>query len=197
MLSETSTTLLDSLRNPRDGAAWRRFQNRYAPMLLSCTRRVGLSDADARDAVADTLATFVRRYLAGDFDRDKGRLRGWLKGILRHKVLKCLGRRSHVSLDAHRADGTRDIPEPVAPDDIDEAFERDWRLERLNQALHVLRRECDPDTYQAFDLYALKGWRVDKVAKFLGKSRNAVFISKARCLKKLRAIVEALVAQED
>ncbi len=166
-------------------------------MLVSYARRVGLSDADACEAVADTLATFVRRYLAGDFDRDKGRLKNWLGGIARHKVLKCLGRRSHASLDAHRADGTRHTPEPAAADDAEEAFEHEWRLERLSQALDILRRESDPDTYQAFDLYALKDWPVEKVAKFLGASRNAVYISKTRCLKRLRAIVEKLIAEED
>jgi len=166
-------------------------------MLLSYARRVGLCDADACDAVADTLATFLRRYLAGDFHRDKGRLKNWLGGIARHKVLKCLGRRSHASLDACQADGTRHTPEPTAPDDAEEAFEHEWRLERLSQALDILRRESDPDTYQAFDLYALKDWPVEKVARFLGVSRNAVYISKTRCLKRLRAIIEKLIAEED
>ncbi len=166
-------------------------------MLLSYARRVGLPDADASDVVADTLATFVHKYLAGDYNRDKGRLKNWLGGIARNKVLKCFGRRPHASLDACEADGTRGTPEPAAPDDAEEAFEYEWRLERLNQAMEILRRESDPDTYQAFDLYALKGWRVEKVAKFLGMSKNAVYISKTRCLKRLRAIVKTLIAEED
>ena len=87
--------------------------------------------------------------------------------------------------------------EPAAPDERDEAFEREWQLDRLNAALEILRRECDPNTYQAFDLYGLKGWKVAKVASFLNMTTNAVYICKTKMLKRLRQIVQQIVAEEE
>ena len=158
MPTETSTTLLDGLQDLRSDRAWRRFLVRYTPMLLSYAKRVGLSDADAQDAVGETLATFVRRYRAGDYDRDRGRLKSWLGGIAHNKIRKIIERRPAVSLEASASEDGWPAIEPIVEDDLDAAFEREWRLERLDQALELIRREGDPTTYQAFDLYAVKNW---------------------------------------
>jgi len=197
MISRTSTTLLDGLADPANDFAWRRFYARYTPMLLSYAKRVGLADADAQDAVAETLATFVQKYRAGDYERGRARLKSWLGGIAQNKVRQRLARRTVASLDAGPADGRSGALEPAAPDDSGAAFEREWQLERLNGALAILRREIDPDVYQAFDLYALKDWPVAKVAAFLRMTPNAIYINKTRTLKRLREIVQQLVAEEE
>ncbi len=197
MPTRTSTSLLNGLLDPRDDQAWQRFHFRYTPMLLSYAKRVGLSDADAQEVVSTTLATFVQKYAAGRYDRQKGRLKSWLGGIIHNKILKQRARRPMASLDAAQNDGRPRLPEPAAPDDTNEAFEREWQLDILNQALIILRRDIDPNTYQAFDLYAIKDWPVDKVATFLGMTPNAVYISKARTLKKLRKLTQRLIDEED
>ena len=197
MLSRTTTTLLEGLADPRNEFAWRRFFARYTPMLLSYAKRVGLADADAQDVVSDTLITFVQTYRDGRYDREHGRLKSWLGGIARNKICKRLARRDPVSLDAAATNDGQTVSEPAAANDADEVFEREWQLERLNEALEILRRESDPTTYQAFDLYALKDWPVGKVASFLGLTPNAVYICKTRTLKRLRQIVHQLIAEEE
>lgn len=159
-------------------------------MLLSYAKRVGLSDADAQDAAAETIATFVQKYHAGQYDRDKARLKSWLGGIMQNKVRKTWARRGTVSLEEQG-------PEPQAADELAQHFDREWQLERMNQALEILRQETDPSTYQAFDLYALKQWPVAKVASFLGISRNAVYISKTRMIQRLRQTVKQLEQDEE
>ncbi len=159
-------------------------------MLLSYAKRVGLSDADAQDAVAETISTFVQKYHAGQYDRDKARLKSWLGGIMQNKVRKMWARRGTVSFEEHGV-------EPQAADELNQHFDREWQLERMNQALEILRRETDPNTYQAFDLYALKGWPVAKVASFLNITRNAVYISKTRMIQRLRQTVRQLEQDEE
>lgn len=190
MRTATSTTLLEGLQDPRNDRAWQRFYARYTPMLLSYGQRVGLSDSDVQDVVAETLATFVQAYQAGRYDRNRGRLKSWLGGIIQNKVRKLLNRRRSAPLDPR-------LEDPAVPNEQDEAFEHEWRLERLSAALDVLRRESEPTTYQAFDLYALKAWPATKVAPFLNMTANAVYISKTRMLKRLREIVAQLEAEED
>lgn len=81
MQASTSTALLAGLAEDNNSAAWRCFEAGYKPMLLSYARRVGLTDADAQDVVADTLAAFVEAFRAGRHDRSWGRLKSWLGGI--------------------------------------------------------------------------------------------------------------------
>lgn len=196
MPSRTSTTLLEGLADPANTAAWRHFYARYTPMLLSYAKRVGLSDADAQDAVAETLATFVSLYRAGRYDRSRARLKSWLGGIAQNKVRKLLSRPG-ASLNPEPASQVPDLREMPSVDQTDPAFEREWQLERLKQALDVLRREVEPDTFQAFDLYALKQWPVSKVAAFLGMTPNAVYICKSRAIQRLRQLVRDLAENEE
>jgi RNA polymerase sigma-70 factor (ECF subfamily) len=190
MLSRTSTSLLEGLIDPRNEAAWRRFVARYTPMLLSFARRVGLSDADAQDAVAETLATFVRLYTSGHYERERGRLKAWLAGIMGNQVRRMNDRRRTISLDEQPAPEVGSAP--AALDEYADAFDHEWELQQLAEALQILRRTIDPTAYQAFDLYALKDWRPTKVAEFLGMTVNHVYVNKCRCLRELREIVRRL-----
>jgi RNA polymerase sigma-70 factor (ECF subfamily) len=197
MISQTSTTLLAGLEDPRNETAWRRFYARYAPMLLSYAKRVGLADPDAQDVVAETLATFVQAYRQGRYDRQRARLKSWLGGIAHNKVRKLWARRRTASLDAPSAGAEGGLLDPAGDDRPDDAFEREWQLEMLSTALEMLRKEADPDAYQAFDLYAMKNWPVGKVAALLNMSANAVYICKSRTLGRLREIVKLIAAEEE
>ncbi len=197
MPSLTSTTLLQGLENPRNGRAWGRFYARYTSMLLFFAKRVGMSDSDAQDVVAETLTTFITAYRSGRYRRERGRLKSWLGGIAQNKIHKHHARRAHTSLDGAATFGSVRPLEPVAPDAVREAYEREWALEQLNMAIESLRRESDPNTYQAFDLYALKEWPVAKVAAFLKTTPNAIYISKTRMLRRLRIILQQITDDEE
>lgn len=188
--SRTSTGFLNRLADPRDEYAWHRFKARYVPLLLSCGRRMGLADADTQDAVAETLATAFEKFRTGDYQRERGRLKSWLGGIMFNKARKIRDRaasspRGDLSADAESA-GLRDTS---AEERLHAAIETEWRLERLNRALPILRARVEPTTYQAFDLYCLKDWPAAKVAEFLAVARNVVFISKTRCIQMIKEII--------
>jgi DNA-directed RNA polymerase specialized sigma24 family protein len=51
--------------------------------------------------------------------------------------------------------------------------------------------------FQAFELDALHGETPVKVAKLLGTTPNAVYISKTRVLRRVRTALAELVAAED
>lgn len=198
MQASTSTTLLAGLAEEDNPAAWRRFEAGYKSMLLSYARRVGLTDADAQDIVAETLATFVEAFRAGKYDRSRGRLKSWLGGIAANKIRKLRDRnRTSPLMGESLPPGDPAHFNQCAPDELDALFEREWQQERLFQAMQILRRELDPTVYQTFDLYAIKGWPVEKVTSFLGVTRNIVYITKNRTIIRLREIVKELVATEE
>jgi len=194
MTSVTHASLLDGLRDRRNDRAWRLFYDRYVPMLMALAKRLGLADTDAQDVVADTLAEFITAYREGIYDPARGRLRHWLKGIVRNKLLQLRHRRhvAAVHADAVARDAAARAGDSGTADEVDAAFEREWQLERLNQALATLRIESDVDDFQAFDLYALKGWPVQQVAAFLGVTANVVYLAKSRGMKRLREILSDL-----
>jgi RNA polymerase sigma factor (sigma-70 family) len=172
-------------------------------MLLALAKRVGLQDADAQDVVGTTLGDFTQAYRDGKYDRTRGRLRDWLKGILRNNISRHFSR---ISADAKRLErcGQQISEESRGPalldmlvESVDEATDREWQLDLLNEALTVLRQECQVDTYQAFDLYAIKQWPARKVAEFLKVPINTVHQAKSRSLARLRAIVARLEREEE
>ena len=66
----------------------------------------------------------------------------------------------------------------------------------LMRALEQLAREVEPETYQAFELYAVHRQPVERVARLLGMTPNAIYISKTRMLKRLREVLGNLMDAE-
>ena len=87
----------------------------------------------------------------------------------------------------------------VAASEVDDAqavFDQEWERNQLAIALREVARCVDPGVYQAFELYAVLGQPASRVAKFLGVSRNAVYISKSRVLARLRDVLARLERDE-
>ena len=54
--------------------------------------------------------------------------------------------------------------------------------------LDVVRREVTPDTFQAFELVAIRGLSGDQAAKITGLSRNAVYLARKRVFERLQVL---------
>ena len=70
--SRTTTALLNNLHDEHNDAAWREFDDRYRPILLGFSRRLGLPDADAVDVAQETMIQFIKEYREGKYDRERG-----------------------------------------------------------------------------------------------------------------------------
>lgn len=187
----TSLKLLEGLRQADDQTAWQRFCARYEPMLLAFARRVGLQPEDARDVVQETLLVFVKRFRAGDYDRERGRLHAWLGGIAFNKIRDA--RRRLARREAQMPDSTgttafvNHIPDQTELTDI---FDQEWRRAVLAECLQAVQQQVSPQTYEAFRLYALDGVPAEQVAEQLGIPRETVYVYKCRVLSHLRKLQE-------
>lgn len=81
------------------------------------------------------------------------------------------------------------------PSAADADFDRDVERSQAWRCLDAVRTKVQPLTYQAFDLYVLKGWRPEQVAEALGIDRAAVYVAKSRVLAAARRQHERLMAQ--
>ena len=183
----TSTTLLDGLRDPANRTIWNQYVDRYRPLVVRFCSRLGLESNDAEDVAQTSLVDFSQTYVAGGYERERGRLRDWLYGIVRNRI------RNH-----RRSESVRELPvdhEPEGPlgalaarEDLGEIWEEEWRDAILRFCLREVQREVDEPTYRAFELFALEERSASEVAQELGLTPNAVYGAKRRIMERLKEL---------
>jgi RNA polymerase sigma-70 factor (ECF subfamily) len=197
-MQPTSTTLLQDLHGTCNEVAWRLFFRRYSPMLLAFAKRFSLSDNDAHDVVQETLLAVHSAFQAQGqaYDRNRGKFKTWLRGIAKHKV-------RDAQRGQHRAAQVDQLALQTAATgiesdaEIDARFELEWQQHQLSRALEAVASEVEPAMYQAFELYAVHGCSPARVAELLGVTRNVVYISKTRVLRRIRAALARFREEEE
>jgi RNA polymerase sigma-70 factor (ECF subfamily) len=183
----TSLGLLQQVQ-ARDEQAWRRFTALYTPLVRCWCRRRGLQDADAEDvcqevfgAVQGHLPTFRR-------DRPGDTFRGWLYTITSHKIGDFVKRRQRDPAALGGTDAQERwelLPEGPAPPSSEGPLPEEKRL-LYERAVTMLRTEFEDRTWQAFQRTAIANAAAEDVAADLGMTVNAVYVAKARVLRRLR-----------
>ncbi len=188
MTTVTTITLLEGLKDAQNDAAWRRFTRQYRPMVVKFAAKLGLNDTEAEDAAQETMAAFVRGYCSGAYDRSKGRLRTWLLGIAFHKIKNARRAAGRETVLTDRSDATGFLASLEASNEIEKFWEEEWQRAVVDDCLEEVARTVDSKTYDAFNRYVLQGQPAQDVAKQLGVTRNAVYISKNRVISKVREL---------
>jgi RNA polymerase sigma factor (sigma-70 family) len=190
-LARTTSTLLDGLFDVDNQRVWQDFDRRYRPILQAVARRLGLDAEEAEDVAQETLLQFVRDYRRGKYDRGKGRLRFWIHGILRHRVVDSQRRKS----DERGARGESILQHLEQKDQLEEYWDQECRNKILDDALNLMVSTTDlqATTVEAFRRYALEEQPAQEVADALGLSVRTVYLAKHRCARKLKEIVEELL----
>lgn len=191
-LTITSTNLLLGLRDPKNSAIWQAYVGRYRPLLIAYGQKLGLREADAEDVAQLTLVNFCRAYQDGKYDRERGRLRTWLFAIARNQILNWYRTRdSHLQL-GDRSDVGQFPAELNDENRMEQIWEEQWRDALLRQGLEEIKREVEPRTFEAFQLFASDQHSAEEVGKRFGMTANAVFSAKRRILRRLRELLPQL-----
>lgn len=188
----TTTGLLRRLGDPADEAVWRAFDARYRPVIHGLARRLGLTDDEAADVAQDALVQFVEGFRAGRYDRDRGRLRSWLIGIARLRMIDV--QRRWVQRRERRGESAlAGIPHES---DLEPLWRSAERHAILRAALDELRAttKTSEASLQAFDALAVRRRDVRAVAEELGMSVAEAYKAKNRVAARLRAIVGRIEA---
>lgn len=195
LLPATCTLLLAQLRDPANAALWNDFVSRYHTVVVSFCRGMGVAEEDAIDIAQQTMLEVVRDYRAGGFDRGRGRLRSWIFGIARHRVLDWRHRQRR--LRAFTSD--RSVEELVEDDSLSRKWELAEERATFQEALRLLERDTrvGETTIRAFMLFAIEGKDVRAVADACGISTSQVYVAKHRMLERIRETMERLRAGPD
>jgi RNA polymerase sigma-70 factor (ECF subfamily) len=181
-----SATLIQRLADPRDEQAWHAVEERYGPLVHAFARRLGLSLELADDARQNTMLAIVEAIRGGRYERGRGRLRAFIFGIARNKILD-LRTVETQHARAGAPDATR-LAAATVDGELERVFEREWQVAVAAQCLREARAHFTADTYEMFYLRAIEGRSSAEVAARIGKSVSAVDGAVHRVRDYLRAI---------
>jgi RNA polymerase sigma-70 factor (ECF subfamily) len=188
LMHTTSASLLDRLHQPNQPEAWDRFVQLYTPLLYDWARGLGLNDHDVPDLMQEVFAVLLRKLHEFRYDQERS-FRGWLRTVLRNKWREIRRKRVPTPMDAGRG------PLAVLPDPSDDAQfgEVQYREYLVQRALVLIERDFQPQTWRAWQEFAVAGRPAAEVAGELGISPHAVYLAKARVLRRLREELDGLL----
>jgi RNA polymerase sigma factor (sigma-70 family) len=192
-ISDTSLTLLASLRDPADNDAWRRFDQRYRHLLVQFAQRVGLDHHEADEVAQQTLIAFSQAHRTGSYDRGKGKFRNWLLGIAQHKIADwCADRKKYPTpIGSPQATG-RTFSSLNDPGRISAIWDREWEAFVMTECFRMAKTQFTQRDFRVFERLTLEQEKVEPVAIDLGMSREAVRQIRHRVLRYMRSVREEL-----
>ena len=183
----TSKTLLDKIASG-DEISWDEFYLKYAPIVKALAKFKGLDANAADDVCQQVMLQFFKQSKTFKFDPNIAKFRTYFGRIVNAKITNYYRKRGEVSSDE---------PEEI-PVDSEEGnlFMNEWRKTVLKEAEQVLKQRVAPETFQAYELYAVQNRPVKKVAEYLDCTENQVYQAKKRCFAMMREILLAMNEQD-
>ena len=175
----TSKTLLEKISSG-DEISWDEFYRKYAPVIKAVAKYKGI-EYDADDICQQVMMHFFKQSKTFKFDPGIAKFRTYLGRIVSWKIVDYY-RKKREKLSGE--------PDAVPVDaELDKIYMAEWHKVIIAEAEDELRKRVSPDTFQAYQLYAVQGRPVEKVAAFLECSTNQVYQAKKRCFAMMREIL--------
>jgi RNA polymerase sigma-70 factor (ECF subfamily) len=184
----TTSTVLEKLRDYDEKTAWELLDRHFQGALVQFGARMGLTPADSQDAAQETLIAFAQAYREGNYDKEKGRLKHWLFGIAKRQCLKVrhkLSRQRERGQIEQREDSQPLEQIAAEGDALASLWEEEWRRMVYARALECVRTEVTPETFEIFQQVVFQGRSNDEVAASFGVDRAKVYDAKYRVTRRL------------
>ena len=183
----TSKTLLDKIVSG-DEISWDEFYQKYSPIVKAIAKFKGLDANAADDVCQQVMLQFFKQSKTFKFDPDIARFRTYFGRIVNSKI--CSYFRNAQDLP------TEDLEWIPVDTETENLFMDEWRKVILQEAEQQLKQRVAPETFQAYELYAVQNRPVKKVAEYLDCSENQVYQAKKRCFAMMREILLAMNEQD-
>ena len=190
MQTLTTTILLERLHDQSDEAIWEEFDARYRPILLGIGIRLGLNHNEAAEAAQESIVQFMRDYRNHKYNTDNGRLRAWLIGICRHRIMDT--HRSRKVLEGARGDSIiSNLPN-------EDQMRMTWDIEQQRVIYQKAMQQLlsggrfNTRTTDVFEMFAINNVPAQSVAEDFCIEVSEVYRIKNRVTPGLRKIVDEL-----
>ncbi len=195
----TRQTLLSRLKDRSDDESWKEFFELYWKLIYNAAVKAGLSDAEARDVVQETILALTRSLPDFKYDPAVGTFKGYLLKLTSWRISDQFRRRipqgenfkgpeTETSPLCQVADPNGFVPEIF--------WDEEWQRNLVEVARERVKQKVNPKHYQIFDLHVDQGWSVKKVADRLGVNSALVHLVRHRITRLLRKEIEELKPKE-
>ena len=145
-----------------------------------------MTDAEAQDAVQETVLSVCKSMPRFQYAAEKGSFKNWLMRLTGWRIADQLRKRGpRLGQGEGAAEVSSDTPtiervaDPVGLR-LEALWDEEWERNLMEAAIARVKRKVDPEQYQVFDLYALKGWPAAKVARTLSINPARIYLIKHR-----------------
>jgi RNA polymerase sigma-70 factor, ECF subfamily len=188
--SSTSLTLIERAK-ALDPDAWRRLVQLYQPILFRWCLRAGVSVDVAGDVTQDVWMAVWRNLPTFRRDRPTDTFRGWLRTILRRKLIDHWDKSDLSPVGG--TDWRRLLEQVLAKlQDSDEQNTSDKVL-LIRNALELVRAEFESPTWLAFWRTTVDGLTSAVVGKQLEMNPHAVIQAKSRVRKRVKEVLKDIL----
>jgi len=186
-IGSTSSSLIRRVRQ-HETDAWRHLVRLYGPLVNFWIGRTGLRDPDAEDVFQEVFTTVARGIAEFRKDRPTDTFRGWLRTIVRSRVVDFFRRAARNPQAAGGSDHHGQLLRIADPDllECDEPEEAEQVHALRLRALELIRAAFQPKTWNMFWRVTVDGEATAEVARDLSVSPSAVRLAKSRILRRLR-----------
>ena len=197
----TRLSLLQRLKSWDDQTSWQQFFDMYGKMIYGLARRAGLSDADAQDAVQETVIAVAKKLPQFNYDPALGSFKSWLSKTARWRITDVLRKRNYQSGGQQLARETRlntSVMEsqPAHEElDLESAWNEEWEKNILQAAVTKVKGQVSAAIYQLFDLHVLKKMPANNVASRLGVKLADVYLAKYKVSRLMEKQIKLLEKQ--
>jgi RNA polymerase sigma factor (sigma-70 family) len=195
-LAPTRHSLVRRMKNLEDQESWQDFFNTYWKLIYSVARRSGLNDAEAQDAVQETILTVTRNIGNFKVGSEHGSFRGWLLHITRWRINDQFRKRPPDSIqeqDPSAAEQALDC----GGFDLEAAWESEWKSALMAAAVEKVKEQVDPEYFQLWDLHVLREVPALEVARKLEVKLSRVYFAKYKVSRLVRKELGRLEAYGD
>ena len=183
----TSKTLLDKIASG-DEISWDEFYLKYAPIVKALAKFKGLDANAADDVCQQVMLQFFKQSKTFKFDPNIAKFRTYFGRIVNSKLCSYFRKAREMS--------SEDLDLIPVDAETEKLFMDEWRKAVLKEAEQELKQRVSPETFQAYELYAVQNRPVKKVAEYLDCTENQVYQAKKRCFKMMREILLAMNEQD-
>jgi RNA polymerase sigma-70 factor (ECF subfamily) len=200
----TRSSLVKRLRNWEDHDSWQDFFDTYWKLIYAVAIKAGLSEAEARDVVQETVLAVAKQMREGGYDRTKSSFKNWLCLITRRRIIDHFRKRTDPKLRAapqssdetNRTDTLARVPDPdsLEPDAV---WQEEWQKNLLDAAIERVKQQVAPKQFQIFDLSVLRELPVAEVKVILKVNTAQVYLARHRVGALIKHEVKRLEAQAE
>ena len=199
----TRSSLVNRLRNWEDQGGWQDFFDTYWKLIYAVAIKAGLSEAEARDVVQETVVAVAKQMREDGYDRARSSFKNWLCLITRRRIIDHFRRRTDPKMrhppardetEPHRHAGPRARPGQPRTRSV---WEEEWRKNLVDAAIERVKQQVTPKQFQIFDLSVLAELPVAEVTQLLKVNAAQVYLARHRVSSLVKKEVKRLEAEAE